>query len=87
MGDIADYYLDQAEDYLILQEKYFAGEISEQEAFELGIIESAPYPPPKTCRCCGTTNLYWQKCEDKWRLFEKNTNELHHCPVNPLEEL
>lgn len=37
------------------------------------------------CKCCGTGNLNWKQFNGKWLLF--NGEELHDCPVNPLEIL
>jgi hypothetical protein len=54
MGDMADYYLEQA---------MFDDELSSLE-------ETAEYVSNVTCRLCGRKNLHWRQRNDKWRLFD-----------------
>lgn len=69
MADMADYYLDIAFDDMLEDE------------------EDGDGPPisPKTCRCCGTKDLYWGSYNGKWRLFDEN-RKLHICSKVPLKD-
>lgn len=62
MGDVADYYLEQ--------EDYFGEDWP-------GWEEDGYRKPGITCRFCGTTGLFWNKLDGKWRLF--NDKGLHTC--------
>lgn len=66
---------------------YHRGELSDADAFELGLInglgrESTSY---KVCRYCNTHNLFWSTYMGKWRLFD--SKGIHRCPVNLLKGL
>ena len=90
MGDMADMFLEQVEDMEELRLDYRTGQMSDFEAYELGIIdEQGAYTGPsygrdrsRTCRCCGKGGLLWGKVDGKFRLFENGS--VHDCPVNPL---
>lgn len=90
MGEMADYTLDQVEDFEERRMLFRTGGISIYEAYDEGIVDELGFEPlPSTgsqkvvtCRCCGVSGLFWKKVEAKWRLF--NEQGLHNCKVNPL---
>ena len=92
MGEMADYALEQVEEMEDLRFRYRTGDMSDDEAFELGIInEMGGYETSghkhsikKTCKFCHMNNLYWGLSNNKWRLFEGDS--VHICKVNPLIE-
>lgn len=84
MGEFADYALEEtmnAEDDRLA---YRLGDMSQFEAYELGIIDELGYEAgprmsvPKRCRHCGATNLHWGQTTIGWRLFSAD-NTLHEC--------
>jgi len=97
MGDMADYFLEEVEDFECRRLDYKSGRISDEEAYDRGIIDEMGYEyipgvstgkagsldnQSKTCRSCGTARLHWGKHKGKWRLFD--LHGLHQCKVNPL---
>lgn len=92
MGDMADFALEHMMDIDELADRY--SNASTAELYEVGLVDELGYyigggfshyrPKPRTCRCCGKSNLYWKQIKGKWRLFQDG--KIHDCPVNPLIE-
>ena len=93
MGEMADFALGEVFDFDEDVQRYRSGQMSDQDAYESGIIDEMGYEPSartaggklKTCKYCGQTGLNWKKLNGKWRLHKGLL--LHHCPVNPLKEV
>jgi hypothetical protein len=94
MGDMADYALDQVWDMEDARSDYWAGDITNEEAYDMGIVDEmggycgpARSSTPKTCKHCGQHGLRWVTRDDRWRLAD-NTGKLHVCKEHtfPNEE-
>lgn len=93
MGEMADLALDMVMDFEEERFEFHCGNLSQDEAYERGIIdeqgfEATPFTnantTTKTCRCCGETKLHWEQVANQWRLFD--SNGVHGCPCNPLRK-
>ena len=89
MGDGADLALEAAFDDDEARFDYRCGVVSEQEAFDRGIIDELGYEysyssSSKTCRCCKKSGLTWGRQNGRWLLFDGA--QMHKCPVNPFNE-
>jgi hypothetical protein len=88
MGDFADMALQETMIMEGLRFDYRMGFMSDQQAFDEGIIdhlgreEYVPMfrPARKTlsCRHCGSTKVRWQATPAGWRLFDGSS--MHACP-------
>lgn len=82
MGEMADFELDHIEDYYEAVER---GEIEPEGLDDNPLFFGGGAPRPKTCRCCGTDDLYWRSVrfhgapEAKWWLCTED-GRLHRCP-------
>lgn len=86
MGEFAGYALDEAVDAENDRWLYRQGSMSEQRAYDLGIVdhmgryEHVPMfkrATLKTCKHCGATGLVWGNTEHGWRLH--HGGEVHIC--------
>ncbi|RLI53068.1 MAG: hypothetical protein DRP09_16555 [Candidatus Thorarchaeota archaeon] len=89
MGDHADEAIEQGFAEMAAEGDYLGGLISEDEAYEHGIIDEhgaimgsiAVIRKIKATKCkfCGKTELHWKSSDiGKWRLHDKN-NKIHSC--------
>ena len=91
MGEFAGYALDEAIDAENDRWLYRQGCMSEQEAFDLGIVdhlgryEHVPMFPRHgtTLRCkkCGSTDVRWRQQGGKWVLFSLQPGVVHTCEL------
>lgn len=88
MGEMADFFLGEVEEYEELRFQYRSGEIPLGEAYDLGIIDERGYETgPSTgrskqtrCKHCGTTQVKWNKFPDgTWRLQNIADRRVHTC--------
>ncbi len=97
MGEMADYALEEVHSHDELQQRYYAGGMTHEQAEACGmedqfgsamppIFAGRPDAPQsnKTCRCCGASGLSWGRLKGKWRLYAGD--ELHRCPYVPIKE-
>jgi hypothetical protein len=81
---MADFALDQVMDAEDDRLEYLLGFITDEDAYELGIIDErgymprGGYSPPKVCKHCGTQNLHWAHSQQGWRLADAKGN-IHTC--------
>lgn len=87
MGEMADMAIEHAMTAEEDRFAYFSGEMSEGEAYDLGIIDERGYTnsppmfsstPRKTCAHCGHRDLHWRETDAGWRLHTMG-GELHVC--------
>ncbi len=83
MGDCADQALEMVMEHENDRSRYRAGEIQQQEAYDLGIIDELGCEQgsasSKTCKGCGTSGLFWkQKDNGKWWLTTSD-GSWHKC--------
>jgi hypothetical protein len=92
MGDMADFALDQVWDMEDARFGYLTGDISSEEAYDLGIIDERGYSTgqslfiksSKQCRHCGAKNLQWTEYHGKWRLAN-SSGEIHTCKEHKFD--
>lgn len=90
MGDMADFFLDDVYSEEEARLDYLTGGMTTADAIDRGVLnedgsfEPHGHPKAKKCRFCNKSGLYWQRVNDRWRLFEDN--HIHICPVNPIVE-
>ncbi len=82
MGDMADMALEAVEDSEMARSCWRGGQLSEQEAYDAGIIDELGFeycdpPQLKTCKHCGKSDLKWGKVDAGWRLFDGEV--MHQC--------
>jgi len=92
MGEMADYCLEQIEDFEEHYYSYKNGKMSDIDALEAGIIDENGYVVgsgsqniSRTCKHCGKNNLLWGKIEGKWKLFEGKIQ--HECKYFKFEKI
>lgn len=83
MGEMADFYLERAEEEEYDRLRYKRGEMSDFEAFERGIIDERGYliedsMKDRTCKYCKMGSLAWKQLENGWRLVDRKGN-VHTC--------
>ncbi len=87
MGEYADIAIEEMEMYEGLIGDFRNGNMSQNEAYELGIIDELGFELDsipvirvvyrRTCKYCGKKGLKWKKYNKTWRLFDENVT--HRC--------
>lgn len=83
MGEMADFFLEHVEEEEYDRLRYKRGEMSDLEAFEMGIIDEMGYliennGQGRTCKYCKMGSLAWKQLENGWRLVDRKGN-VHTC--------
>ena len=88
MGEMADYALDQVMDAEDDRFLYRIGQMSDTEAYDLGIIDELGFYDHKPmfknrtkqicCKFCNDTNVTWKQFSHGWKLVDPN-NIIHTC--------
>ena len=87
MGEMADFALEEVEDFENARLGYRMGDVDATEAFERGIIddlgrEAIPSTgAPVICKYCGNRDLKWVENakQSTWRMCCKQTGKPHVC--------
>lgn len=91
MGEFADYELESVIEMENLRFAHLHGDIDDETAADLGIIDytgafnshrRSAFTQTRQLKCkwCGLIGVYWDKDKNnKWRLFETKSGNLHTC--------